>query len=612
LLGHLGFARELAAVYDIPLNVPSEWVDLMDSGAEYPVKINTDKARRFTACHIKNITVKPSDAALLKTLEDINHMLYNALVDITNRVQAYFGQPMHVFDAAKIAGGLQVRMASEGEVFMGLDGHEYTLTTEDMVIADDEKALSLAGIMGGMASGVSKNTTEIVFEAANFDPVTVRKTATRLGIRTDAVMRFEKSLDPEQCKKALNAAVKYCIDIYPEAEIIATADVYPTIFPELKIQLNPDTVRHMSGVDISNDEIIRILTALDFVVDENFMVTVPSNRATKDIESEIDLVEEVLRIHGYDHLQSDFPTFSCVPTAPNMMRNMQHKIRDLLSNVGLTEVKMHSLVSHKTPHYTEDLEYIELENPLSKEQSLLRKSLAPHIVKDVKHELRTHGLIKYFELGRVHFAIEKEKEHLVIVIGEMGNNKEKLLNELKEIVTNMLHSIGLRGISFTPKTDVSPLSHPHMTANIVSQSGQILGEITTLHPNKNNTQGSSIAFTELDAEIIHNELQTVQKKFIAPSEFPPIMRDISIIVPEKTHAANIEQIMQQAAPVLSSAILFDEYKDTEKIGEGKKNLAYKLKFQSHTRTLDMNEVQLAFDAIVRTLGEYFDAELRDK
>ncbi|MDH3324709.1 MAG: phenylalanine--tRNA ligase subunit beta, partial [Candidatus Peregrinibacteria bacterium] len=294
LMGHRGFALELSAIWKRKLTLPEPVVAIPQDANKIPVEIKTDTCRRFCALKMENVEVKPSDLKTQSRLENLDVRAISNFVDITNWVMLEFGQPMHVFDADKLEGRIIVRQAKKGETLVALDDEEYELDETMTVVADDKKVLSIAGIMGGKESGVTETTTNIIFEAANWDPTATRKTSQKLGLRSESSMRYEKSLDPENCKRAILAATELAEKSCPQAQITSSlTDEYPIKSTPTIIKFNPEIVRKISGIDISDKEIKENLEAVNFIVNEDWSVEVPSNRATKDVSIPEDLVEEI-------------------------------------------------------------------------------------------------------------------------------------------------------------------------------------------------------------------------------------------------------------------------------------------------------------------------------
>jgi phenylalanyl-tRNA synthetase beta chain len=633
LMGHWGFAREVAAIFDIPFKKSK--TELPAGGSEkIKVDIQTPNCRRFTCAKLSNIFVTDSSASNMFRLEHLGTKSISNIVDITNQVMVLHGQPMHAFDAAKVNGTIIIRQAKDGEALVALDGEEYALTTDDMVIADEKKILSIAGIMGGLESGVTSETTEIIFESANFDPTVIRKTSSRLGLRSDSSMRYENSLDPENCLNGLMEAItrtqKYC----PNAELTADiTDNYPQK-PLIKtILLNPNKVRRLSGITFSDDEIKKNLTKLGFGVEtvQNqqdeiiFEVTVPSIRATKDVSIPEDLIEEVVRLYGYGNIASTIPSQPIKTPKINHLRKLEWQIRDILASEGLREVMHSSFVSSTDSKWlslqeTQDPDstngYVVMTNAPTLETTYLRQSLLSNLVRDLETELRTHKSVGLFEIGKTYHSSKlgdySEIKKLALLQATFSKKSDQTFFTLKAKLEKLLFHLGedQLDIAFVSQTETTALFHPHQTA-IVKANDIIIGTLGTIHPSKNSIKKSIIVAAELDIEkLLQVLLARSSKVYSAQSTFPAVQRDLSIIVTDRLHIADVQALAKQHADNLTKIELFDEFTDAEKLGVGKKNLAFHLTFQSKEKTLASEEVEAEFKRIVTALQSVFGAMLR--
>ncbi len=431
LMGHRGFARELATIFGVNLRLPEPVVSIPES-APFKVDVQTEGCRRFCALPVKNVTVAPNTPEKTFRLEQLGTKSLSNIVDITNWVMLEFGQPMHVFDADKIEGSMTVRMAREGEKLVALDGNEYELTTEDMVVADEAKALSIAGIMGGLESSVTADTTNILFEAANWDPVLVRKTAQRHGIRTESSMRYEKSLAPEKCQRAILAAAEMTLDYCPQAQITgALTDVFKQPQKRLTLSLDPARVSRIAGVEIKPEFMLDTLYRLGFKVDDSkqpWQVEVPFFRSTKDVEITEDLIEEIVRMHGFENIPSSLPTLPVTPPVENKLRSLDWQTRDWWSANRYLELMNYSFVKAEDAALTGETDYTEIENPLSDEYQFLRRSLVSNTLKHLESELRTHGELAFYELGRTYHpeggVLPIEKSELLLLRASLNAKSE--------------------------------------------------------------------------------------------------------------------------------------------------------------------------------------------
>jgi phenylalanyl-tRNA synthetase beta chain len=613
LMGHRGMAREIGAIWDKEFE-SNIFAPEITAGKPFPVKIETEKCHRFCAVKIKNVTVEPSDISTQARLENVGIRAISNLVDLTNLSLAGFGQPMHVFDADKLEGGITIRFAKKGEKILALDGEEYELQTEDIVVADDKKVLSIAGVMGEMGSSVTNTTKNIVFESANFDATSIRHTSARLGLRSESSMRYEKSLDPEQCLETILWATGKTQQLCEKAQLASSVgDAYPQTTEELFIDLNPSLVRKLSGIEISNKEIIASLESLGFEVwteeaAEIFVVKVPSWRATKDISIAEDLVEEVVRLQGFDAVPSILPTLSITPPRRNPVRELEWSIRDFLMNTNRNEIYLTSFVGPQDNKWLEKETHVTVQNGANEEYEKLRLTLISNTVRGMESELRTYGKLNLFEIGTVFPAIGKESRNLLLFSAEMGKTATKKFFEQKSELLSLLSALGVKG-EIRKCTTPQAIFHPTQCADIFVNNA-FLGNISVLHPAKTPVRGATVVFSEIDIHELSHILLQQELKYVSLSHFPPVRRDISVVVSQNTQQSDIEEIMKKASPFLTAVELFDVFMDEEKLGKENKNLAFHLTFQASDKTLDEASIDTAMKSIFEAIEKNFQATLR--
>ena len=614
LVGHRGFARELSAIFDTKLILPEPVVSLPDLKNGLEAEIKTKSCRRFCGLRIENVQVKPSALEIQMRLENLGVRAISNLVDITNCIMLEYGQPMHVFDADKVEGDIVVRPAKFGETLEALDGETYELTTDDMVIADQKKALSIAGIMGGMFSSVTGSTTNVIFESANFDPVMVRKTSQRLGLRSESSMRYEKSLDPEQCRKALMGAAEMALNLCPGAVIASkVVDAYPNPPAPITVSVSLEKIQTISGVDIDQKSVDRILNHLGFARQGN-TISVPSWRSTKDVSIAEDIVEEVVRLYGLDKVPTILPSFSVEPPVKNKMRDLQWQCRDQWAARGYLETYLHSFLVTETFKGHDLSEYEEVANPLSEAYRYLRRDLWPQMLAKLESELRRHKQVQFFELGKVYHknkntVLPTEKEKLLVVRASLETHENDDFFVVKADAEAWLKQLGISSYHMVPGREVPENFHPAKTLQIEIE-GQIIGYLGVLHPKHLPVKGTSLVVLELDLAPVLAIVESREIKHTAQSTFPEVHRDISLIIAEKSFAADLIQTAQSSSELLREIKLFDEYKDDHKIGPGLKNLAFHLHFQASDRTLTESEIEIELDKVVTEICQTHKAKLR--
>ncbi len=620
LMGHRGFGLELSAIFGKNLTLPEPAVAVPKDLEKLKVKIKTDKCNRFTGIVLNDIVIKDSPLNLQMRLENLGIKSISNFVDITNLMMLEFGQPMHVFDADKVSGEIVVRQAKKGEKLVALDEEEYDLTEKDIVIADEEKVLSIAGIMGGLASSVTNETTNVIFESANFNPVSIRKTSQRLGLRSESSMRFEKSLDPAQCKRTLFVAVEKAFELSENTKIASqVGDEWTAPASRKEIFLNPEKVRSHSGLNIKNKEIKEKLESINFEVrdsKEGFQVKVPTNRATKDIEIEEDLIEEVVRLHGFSDIEGTLPTLPITPPKKNYLREIEWRMKDFIATRGFLEVYNYDFVNSKDIEFTGNENYVKIANPLSSEYENLRQTLISNLVNNLESELKQHGKVKLFEFGKVYEEVgnvlPEERLKMALFQAEIQGDENLSFFEIKTELEMIFRSLKINNeIEFRPikEKNLKPYYHPSKTAEILYKN-EVLGIVSVLHPKFLKVKGSYVVFSEINIEKLNRIIKNQDTKYQKLSPYPSVRRDLSIVLSEKSLIAEIEKEAFLVAPNLKEIELFDEYRDEKKLGKDLKNLAFHLEFKSNEKTLKEEDIDQNFNAIVEILDKKLGAKLR--
>ncbi len=452
LWGHYGMAREVAAITGSSLRDPVNMALLPALGG--PLKIEIEDlalSPRYSALVFENVTVQPSPLWLQQRLTAIGLNPINNIVDLTNFIMAELAQPMHAFDRAKLVGDtIWARAAREGERAPALNGEEYDLTPANLVIADASGPIAIAGVIGGRDSAISASTTSIVLESANFNASSVRKTSSALKLRTDASMRFEKAQDPVTTVRALARAMELLPLISPGIRLVGgLADVSTQLTVASPIKLDPDWLGRKLGRTIDSAEVRRILESLGFGVSADFLVTVPSWRATKDIALPEDLVEEVGRMIGYDSIPPTPPLVPCTPSYDPPEREFLRTVRRTVAAQGFTEVSNYSFISEEEARRfgfsVED--HIRVLNPIAAGQELMRTSLLPGIYRNIVENAKHFDQFRIFEIGREIHKNEKakpiERPHLMAAIYSKDDGRAALL-ELKRTAECLAPGVHVR------------------------------------------------------------------------------------------------------------------------------------------------------------------------
>lgn len=609
LWGHYGIAREVAALTDNPLKPISPQVEIPENGESLPVEVKIpDLCPRYCGIKVSGIKVTASPLWLSSRLKAIGHGTHNNIVDITNYVMNELGQPLHAFDSNNIEGGIIVRTAEKGEKIHTLDQKECELDETMLIIADHKKPVAIAGVIGGEFSGINENTTSIIIESANFAPASVRKTSIKLGIRTDSVQRFEKSLDPVMAETALKRALELILQICPDAKIEGPiTDIQNFNREEKTIVLNTKKARSKIGVEIDDHAISKILTSLDFTVQETatpqiYNVTIPSYRATKDVEIEDDLIEEIARIYGYENIDPELPNLPARLPMENTERSKKHRAREIFSHgFGFDEVYNYSFYGKETIKkcLLDEAIHLKLLNYLSEDQTHLRTSLVPNMLKNIQDNLRYFEKFNLYEIGRIYeeegnfFPIEHKKITAALVSGE---KTDEIFYKAKGYLEEFLKISGIRFTKPISEIRNAPYAHPAKALTYLSESGETLAQVFMLHPvvAKNfDLEKIKIAFIDINFTKL-NQTVTIEKKYRPISKFPAITFDVSVMVESQTLSQTIEEAIEKADKnLIKSVELFDLYEGPS-IETGKKALAYKITLQSEERTLtdqDMTNIQ---------------------
>lgn len=631
LWGHYGLAREVAAIYGNKLNEYN--LNKIKNSKEIDLTVQVKEKElcpRYLAVALEGVRVGSSPDWLKKYLRSIGQKSINNIVDITNYVMYELGQPLHAFSADKITDNLiLVRKAKPAEKLVTLDGEERELNEDDLVIADKEKAIALAGVMGNANSEIIDSTKTVIIESANFDPVSIRKTANRLNLRTEAAIRFEKGLDPNNAEIALKKAVNLMQDLIPGAKVVSEiVDVSNFKLNQGPIELTWNFINKRIGFEVNKKQVVKTLESLGFEVKEvkeKLSLKIPTWRATKDVSIKEDIIEEISRIYGYDNIEPVMPEIKMDVPEENKLRKLERKIKNICS-VGLdaNEVYNYSFADQKFLHQINQgiVDFVELENPWTPKQSYLRQNLIPGLLKNVVDNLRFYSDLNIFEIGKVFIdnyqgvlcrneGKERLPEQPLICAGVLVSEKDKEASfvEGKKFINFLFDQLGVK---FNYEVSGSELvwQHPKQTLNIMVDKEKV-GYLTNLHPQltQNLDLNKTVTLWQIDLTKLIQYYPT-QVKYQEPAKFPAIELDLSILVNEEVQWKDIKNIVQSVSPQLIKQVdLFDVYK-SGKIKVGKKSIAFTIKYQSDDRTLEMNEVEGLQKKIIEQLEKGLKAEVR--
>jgi phenylalanyl-tRNA synthetase beta chain len=615
-MGIIGLAREAGAAVEAAFAEPT--LILPQAGPGIEVSLQAKKlCPRYLAATIKHVKVGPSPWWLQKRLLQSGHRPINNIVDITNYVLQEYGQPLHAFDADKVSGGIVVRLAKKGEVLKALDGKDYQLTSKHLVIADSERPLAVAGVMGGLESGTTAETTTVIFEAATFEPVSIRKTARDLNLYSDSQLVFEKGLSPEALPIALAKAIELASELAGgtlEGITDARIDDYkPAAYP---VQFKK--IRSRIGVDISDDEIASILTRLGFKLEKTgsrVTATVPYWR-DHDIEAEVDLTEEVARMYGYHKMPLTLPSAPPPVLADDASLVWEAWFKKFLSEVGYTEFFAYSFIDQKSleKYGISPQDAVRVLNPLAEDLSHLRPSLLPSILRDIERNQAQVPTAKVFELSRVHRpkANDLPEERFQLVVAQYGRDDiEQVFRDMRGV----LELLGQRtGMTFHIGGQVADNRWNSARSAYVSVAqGDDRMVIGTIGQVANTNQAAfgivkPVFVLDLDLETLLPYLRRALS-YTPVSEYPFITRDVSFIVSERTEFVVLENMMKAQNVLVQKVDLVDIYRG-QGVGEGKKSVTLSITFGSPDRTLTSDEVAEIMTTIEHKLVSDFGALVR--
>ncbi len=613
LWGHYGIARELAAILQVKLDSLDKRLKTPAVKGKAVVTVDIQDKElcpRFSSAIVTGIEIEESPVWMKSRLQAAGMNAHNNIVDITNYVMLELGQPMHAYDRETIGDTLKVRFAKKGEKLLTLEGGEHVLAAEDPVITNGaDQAIGLAGVKGGLHSGIRPETTELVLEAAAFDPIAVRKAAVRHGLRTDASQRFEKNLDPTLTEMAIQRAVNLIMELCPGAKLEGPIQTVGNWKPSVKnISIDPARICSKIGVEISTPEIIRILESLAFDVAKDgkkLKVTVPSHRATRDVSIEEDLVEEVARLYGYDKIAPVLPNLPTALPKENMERESKHRARGIFAgNLGFTEVMTYSFYGKDRMEKCglDEKEHIRVMNPLSNDQTHMRTTLTPNLLAVIADNAREKESIRIFEIGHSykevgHFMPEEVKR-LTVAVAQKGESFYAAKGALEEF----LKRFGVEKFELKASEKPLPYAHPKRSMDLIVR-GQNAGVLFTAHPA--TLKAFDIA---LNVSLFSFNFSAIAaaasggKRFSPLPKFPGMEFDVSVLVDERQTVAELEKAIRSTdkEKLLKTVELFDTYTG-KNIPEGKKSLSFRLSLRHDERTLTDLESQTLQKSVFASL-----------
>jgi phenylalanyl-tRNA synthetase beta chain len=633
LWGVYGLSREVAAIlghtlkqYPFKKIRKSALPHQLIRGQSKIEVLETKLCPRYIGFVMGGVKIGPSADWMQARLESVGVRAINNIVDITNYIMLELGQPMHAFDFKNIQEGqVVIRRAKKGEKLVTLDNVSRVLDDSMLVIADKNRALALAGVMGGALSEIKSDTNQVFIEAANFSPVHIRQTSSKLNLRTESSMRFEKNLDPNLAEVAAYRFIELTSKLMPDAKLISP--VIDKNFSSLtlpEIELKWDFLHKYTGIKIDERRVVDILRGLGFYVKkthDGLNVLVPSWRATGDVSIREDLVEEVARIYGYGQIVPKLPAIQIESPKFEPVRTLERKCKEIFAgHLGWIEVYNYSFVNQKLISKIGDDEkkYIKLKNPLSGEYTHLRRNFLPLLLLNIEKNLREFNEAALFETGFVYLddlgglKERQDKNNLLPAQNRRAGGiyaKKSDDNPLAQVKELIFYTMQKLGIEFTTQVKRLPVyAHPSRSTHVIVKDA-IVGFMGEVHPkvlqNFGIKERSAVWNINLEALTEAVEVGFVYKPL---PKFPSVKRDMSLVLNRTSSAAEILSAIKKFHPSIYNAALFDVYYNK---GKGTKNLTFHLAFLNQERTLSMEEVNKVFDSLAEHLRIKFKARLHD-
>ena len=610
LWGHYGIAREFAALAGRPLK-PLETEDLSayEGLPQVDLKIEDPLCYRYSCLQVENIKRSVSPVNMRIRLYYCGMRAINFLADLTNYLMLEMGQPMHAFDSRKV-GKIRIRRFDKPFVFKTLDGVERNVDENTLMICNDDTPVAIAGIMGGLDSEIVDDTTTLTLESATFDAASIRKSTVRLAHRTDASMRYEKSLDPELTVPAIARFLNLLKKYDSGATVVsALTDEYAYHFDTVELNFTKAFVDRYTGIEIDNDTIVKTLRSLGFKVTvsgDTFDVVVPSWRATKDVTMNADIIEEITRIYGYDNFEIHTTRSPLYPVRPAEVKSNEEKIKDML----VKRFDLHELHSYVWAYYDElralgiEVEdNIKLLNASNPNIETIRNSMIPTQLCQVKTNVGYAPDFGIFEIGRVVTGMTEdnlcvEKKMLAVTLYSKTKEVKELYFELRDMLAVVADEVKHQAVSFKAVAPKHGYEHP-VNLNAVCMDGREIGVMGIVHPTvgKKIDKKAAIVFAEIDMQAFA-DVKNASIVYSEPSKFPPMDYDISVVIPKGVMFADMAKCWaDEGKGILRSAKIVDSY-DTDVFHSE----TIRFEFSSNERTLSSGEVQDIMDKVIGNLG----------
>ncbi|MCF6179030.1 MAG: phenylalanine--tRNA ligase subunit beta [Geopsychrobacter sp.] len=636
-LSVVGIAREVAAMCGKPLRLPK--TEIRTSGEDIAQSASVEiedplGCPRYAARLVRNIKIGPSPDWLVQRLESVGMRSINNVVDVTNYVMMELGHPMHAFDCRFLSGQkIVVKRAAEGQPFTTLDAAEHKLVAEDLMICDAKRPVAMAGVMGGLNSEVKEDTSTVLLEAAYFNPVAIRRTSKRHGLHTESSHRFERGADVDMVPLALDRAASLIAELAGGEIAPGMIDVYPEPLARAEITLSALETEKLLGIHIDLPQITRLLKGIGLGIapgridpDGTIEVSVPSFRP--DLERQVDLIEEVARLYGYDNIPQTMPQTRLEAQSKKTEQKHEINARNLLVASGFSETINYSFVSsdavQRLQLASDDprLQTVKIKNPLNEEQAVMRTSLVPSMLETLARNLayRSNDL-HLFEMRPVFFAAEGERAsrqelHLTaaitgrnVPVGWANSAIPVDFYDLKAVLEQLLTTLGVKAPAFCSE-ETEPFLHPGKSA-LVKSGKTVLGVIGELHPQvqQDFDLDQPVYLFDLNMDLLVT-LAGQRGSFVTPSKFPAVERDSALLISAEIEAAKVLDVARRSLGKYGQdVVIFDVYAG-KGIPEGQKSLALRVRYSATDKTLTEDEIAKAHGKLVKSICHQLSAEIR--
>ena len=629
LWGHYGIAREIAALYDLPMKAFPRFDRGVENTAGFRVTVeDTERCPRYLSAQIEGLSVKPAPYEMQSRIWRVGMRPINALVDITNYVMLATGQPTHAFDSDHIAGHIIVRRAGEGEKLLLLNGKELALTADDLVIADDAGVVGLAGVMGGAKDSILPETDKVILEVANFDAKGIRRTALRYDNRTEASARYEKAIDPERCDQAFDLSMQLLSQLYPEMKVTGLADEYPTHLKQAEIDVALSWLERRLGKRLLPEEIRHKLELLGYTVSfegDNMHLVVPTWRSTGDVSIQADIMEEVARMYGYENFEAEPITTTFDGAINQLDKDLERRIKEYLAiRCGMQEIFTYPWMDEQFVNAvlqsTEGI--LSLSTPPSPAERFVRSSLLPNLCKAVVKNERYFNDFAIFETAQVfrdenytapYDAREKLPSQRKNVAGAFASTDKDitaLFRRVKGVVEMMARYVHMETLTF--RQEEKPIWADNVVWLNIYRGEEKVGDLALLAKKVSMACGIknlNVMLFQLDQDSLV-PLKSRTNTFTHIAEYPMTDYDISLLLDGSVQWKDVAQTVGGIKSELLHGVSFvDEYRGKQ-VPAGKKSLTLRLSIGSKEKTLTSAEIEEVAAGVLRKIAKRFGAELR--